>query len=78
EQLVGGPTRLERVRQRDGYRYQLPTLIPSGWSWACHASSVQMFSLGAGETAQRLRALAALPEDLGSIPSTHMEAHNGL
>jgi hypothetical protein len=25
--------------------------------------------------AQPLRALAALPEDLGWIPSTHMEAH---
>jgi hypothetical protein len=28
--------------------------------------------------AQCLRALAALPEDLGSIPSTHMAAHNCL
>lgn len=27
---------------------------------------------GAREIAQRLRALNALPEDLGSIPSTHM------
>jgi hypothetical protein len=32
----------------------------------------------AGEMAQRLRALAALPEDLGSIPNTHMAAHNSL
>ena len=31
---------------------------------------------GAGEMAQWLRALAALPEDLGSNPSTHMAAHN--
>jgi hypothetical protein len=31
-----------------------------------------------GETAQWLRALAALPEDLGSIPSTHTAAHNCL
>jgi hypothetical protein len=30
---------------------------------------------GAGETAQWIRALA-LAEDLGLIPSTHMEAHN--
>jgi hypothetical protein len=29
---------------------------------------------GAGEMAQWLRALAALPEDLGWIPSTHMVA----
>jgi hypothetical protein len=33
---------------------------------------------GAGEVAQWLRALAALPEDLGSILSTHIEAHNHL
>jgi hypothetical protein len=31
---------------------------------------------GAGEMVQWSRALAALPEDLGSIPSTHMAAHN--
>jgi hypothetical protein len=31
--------------------------------------------IGAGETAQPLRALAALPEDLGSVPSTHMVTH---
>ena len=29
----------------------------------------------AGEMAQWLRALAALPEDLSSIPSNHMAAH---
>ncbi|KAK7798640.1 hypothetical protein U0070_002731 [Myodes glareolus] len=33
---------------------------------------------GAGEMAQRLRALTALPEDPGLIPSTHMAAHNCL
>jgi hypothetical protein len=32
----------------------------------------------AGEIAQRLRALAALPKDLSSIPSNHTEAHNRL
>ena len=32
----------------------------------------------AGEMAQWIRALAALPEDPGSIPSTHMAAHNCL
>ena len=31
---------------------------------------------GAGEMAQRLRALTALPEVLSSIPSNHMVAHN--
>ena len=31
---------------------------------------------GAGEMAQWLRTLDALPEDPGSSPSTHMETHN--
>jgi hypothetical protein len=34
--------------------------------------------MGAGEEAQWLRALAAFPEDPGSIPSAHMAAHNCL
>jgi hypothetical protein len=33
---------------------------------------------GAGEMAQRLRALTALPKVLSSIPSNHMVAHNQL
>jgi hypothetical protein len=33
---------------------------------------------GAGEMAQQLRALTALPEVLSSIPSNHMVAHNHL
>ena len=33
---------------------------------------------GAGEMVQWLRALATLPEDPGSIPSTHTEAHGHL
>jgi hypothetical protein len=32
--------------------------------------------LQAGEMAQQLRALTALPEVLSSIPSKHMVAHN--
>jgi hypothetical protein len=32
----------------------------------------------AGEMAQWLKALAAFPEALGSIPSTHVAAHNCL
>ena len=32
--------------------------------------------LEAEDTAQRLRALAALAEDLGSVPSTHTDAHS--
>ena len=34
--------------------------------------------LGAGEMAQRLRALSALPNVLSSNPSNHMVAHNHL
>jgi hypothetical protein len=34
--------------------------------------------IGAGEMAWWLRTLAALLEDLGSIPSTHKAAHNCL
>jgi hypothetical protein len=33
---------------------------------------------GAREMAQQLRALAVLLEDLGSMPSTHVAAHNCL
>jgi hypothetical protein len=33
---------------------------------------------GAGEMAQRLRALTTLPEVLSFIPSNHMVAHNHL
>jgi hypothetical protein len=32
----------------------------------------------AGELAQSLRSIVALEEDPGSIPSTHMTAHNCL
>jgi hypothetical protein len=38
----------------------------------------RMLGMGAGEMAQQLRALAALPEVLSSIPRNHMEAHNHL
>jgi hypothetical protein len=36
--------------------------------------SLKQNNLGAEATAQQLRALAALPEDLGSFPSTYMAA----
>ena len=36
------------------------------------------YNVGAGELAQWLRALAALPEDPGSISSTHMVGHTCL
>jgi hypothetical protein len=34
--------------------------------------------IGSGEMAWQLKALAALSEDLNSIPSTHITAHNSL
>jgi hypothetical protein len=34
--------------------------------------------IGAGDMAQQLRALTALPEVLSSIPRNHMVAHNHL
>jgi hypothetical protein len=33
---------------------------------------------GAGEIAQQLETLTVLPEDPGSIPSTHIATHNHL
>jgi hypothetical protein len=39
---------------------------------------LKLFISGAGEMAQRIRALSALPEVLSSIPSHHMVAHNHL
>jgi hypothetical protein len=38
----------------------------------------EIYSTGAGDVAQWLRALAALPEVLSSIPSNHIVAHNYL
>jgi hypothetical protein len=48
--------------------------------WYCCASfsSEEKDVVRAGEMAQQLRALAALPEDQSSIPSNHMVAHNHL
>ena len=35
-------------------------------------------TVGAGEMALNLRAFVALAEELGSVPSSHMAAHNDL
>ena len=43
-----------------------------------HCEQKKKVIYGAGEIAQRLRALTALPEVLSSIPSNHMVAHNHL
>jgi hypothetical protein len=40
--------------------------------------SLKVVYVRAGEMAQQLRALTALPEVLSSIPSNHMVAHNYL
>ena len=44
----------------------------------CKSSQLKHQSYWDGETAQRVRALTALPEVLSSNPSNHMVAHNHL
>lgn len=39
---------------------------------------IKMVHEGAGQMAQKLNALTALPEVSGSIPSTHVAAYNHL
>jgi hypothetical protein len=54
-----------------------PSLLLQGRrvrSWV----TIKVTIAGAGEMAQQLRALAALPEVLSSVPSDHMVAHNHL
>jgi len=43
-----------------------------------HKNITENNFMGAGEIAQWLRALTALPEVMSSIPSNHMVAHNHL
>jgi hypothetical protein len=43
-----------------------------------NCNSIKILQIGAGEMAQWLRALTALPKVLSSNPSTHMVAHNHL
>lgn len=50
----------------------------SGNKMAAHVLLQQKLRGQAGEMAQPLRALGALPEDPGSIPSPQMSAHNPL
>jgi hypothetical protein len=45
---------------------------------ASELEPTEKLRFGAGEMAQWLRALAALPEVLSSIPSNHTVAHNHL
>ncbi|KAL1786310.1 deoxynucleoside triphosphate triphosphohydrolase SAMHD1 isoform X2 [Sigmodon hispidus] len=46
--------------------------------WCAERGFTKPQQYGAGEMAQQLGALATPPEDPGSSPSTHMEAHNQL
>ena len=46
--------------------------------WTAAIWAIQEHKAGAGEMAQRLRALPALLGVLSSIPSNHMVAHNHL
>jgi hypothetical protein len=46
--------------------------------FVCHINDRQEVTSGAGDMAQSLRALTALPEVLSSNPSNHMVAHNHL
>jgi hypothetical protein len=52
--------------------------IPARTAAFLRADELKSTMSGAGEMAQWLRALAALPEVLSSIPRNHMVAHNHL
>jgi hypothetical protein len=52
--------------------------VPMGNLVIIRNLSLRNHNSEAGEMAQRLRALTALPEVLSSIPSNHMVAHNHL
>lgn len=51
-------------------------LIPKLWQMKTQQTVTQNRPLQAGEMAPKLRRLAALVEDPGSNPSTHMALHN--
>jgi hypothetical protein len=51
---------------------------PTHWPSWTDATTPSKNQTRAGEAAQRLGALTALPEVLSSIPSNHMVAHNHL
>ena len=51
-------------------------ILLSGNNLAKETGDLKKMELEAGEMAQWLRVLAILPEDPGSVPSTHVVAHN--
>jgi hypothetical protein len=62
------------------YCFELKVLVNaeghSNLSFSSGTWEIKDLSDGAEEIAQWIRALAVLPEDLGLVPSTHMETHN--
>lgn len=49
-----------------------------GGNWGSRMEKTQEESGGGGEIAHPLKALVALPDDLGSVPSTHITAVPGV
>jgi hypothetical protein len=67
-----GPRDGTQVFRLGGKCLYLGTTFTAHFLFAC------LNFFGAREMAQWLKALDALPEDLGEIPSTHMAAHSCL
>ncbi len=61
-----------------GYLVQVPWMTENNLLDIKDKLKVKGACRGAGEMAQRLRALPALPKVLSSIPSNDMVAHNHL
>ena len=54
----------------------LPIADRQSQAWQCAPTIWEEYEAGARELAQWLRVLAALAEDPGLVPSTHMLAHS--
>jgi hypothetical protein len=86
EQITKNIQELLRAAQENKHdRYGPPLRSGRGFPnlsiilvWSCTAFIMLQRNLGAGEMAQWLRALTALPEVLSSIPSNDMVTHNHL
>lgn len=57
-------------------RVRPETKITKGQCGKVVGKGCERGTLGSGEMAQQSRALTVLPEGLGSVPNTHMVAHN--
>ena len=60
----------EKMKNKKGYHGQCESQV-----WP---DQYQEWTTGAGEMAQQVRALTALPKGLGSNPRNHKVAHNHL